>query len=112
MEKQAHEGREGRNADPSLREIDQMIVQLNEFILPSSLMEKGTRRQSFAFVPPKWWPPGNTGCDCGRGNIRLRHLTGAWGPKQVNEVTGWLSFAQRAGSCGHSTRNSPDSGPI
>ena len=65
-------------------EIDQMIVQLNEFILPSSLMEKGTRRQSFAFVPPKWWPPGNTGCDCGRENIRWRHLTGAWGPQQVN----------------------------
>ena len=52
-------------------EIDQMIVQLNEFILPSSLMEKGTRRQSFAFVPPKWWPPGNTGCDCGRENITI-----------------------------------------
>ena len=60
-------------------EIDQMIVQLNEFILPTSLMEKGTRRHSFAFVPPKWWPPGNAGCDCGRENIRWRHLTGAWG---------------------------------
>jgi len=61
-----------------------MIVQLNEFILPSSLMEKGTRRQSFAFVPPKWWPPGNAGCDCGRENIRWRHLTGVWGRQQVN----------------------------
>ncbi len=38
-----------------------MIVQLNEFILPSSLMEKGTRCQSFAFVPPKRCHPATLG---------------------------------------------------
>jgi len=55
---------------------------------------------------------GNTGCDCDRENRRLRHLTGAWVSKQVNEVTGWLSFAQRAGPCLPSTQNSPEFWPI
>ncbi len=54
-------GREKAAMQSPATEIDQMIVQLNEFILPSSLMEKETRRQCSAFVPPKWWPPGNTG---------------------------------------------------
>jgi len=57
-------------------------------------------------------PADNTGCDCGRGNIRLRHLTGAWGPRQDNEVTGWLSFVQKAGPCLPSTQNSPEFWPI
>ena len=38
MGKQAQEGEEGDMQTPAT-EIDQMIVQLNEFILPSSLME-------------------------------------------------------------------------
>ena len=33
-----------------------------------------------------------------------------FGVPQVNELTGWLSFAEKAGSCAHSTRNSPDYG--
>jgi hypothetical protein len=92
-------------------EIDQMIVQLNEFILPSSLMEKGTRpvfriRAAEVVATRQRW-------------VRLRqrkHQMEAFDWRvggRSRSTSDWLvEFRTRAGSCGHSTRNSPDSRPI